>query len=413
MVLRRVNRLLEYRAHMVERFGRLSVQTRTRLDAMTRRPVWIQAVSVGEVMLAQALVDAVGSAASNGSETLPFVLSSTTPAGRDLAMTMKRSGFESVFHFPIDWPPFVRRTLSAVRPCSFISIETEIWPVLLGECVRRRIPALVVNGRISERSRGRYLRLGTFLRKRLQAIRMACMQSDADAERIRDIGLPAERIVVTGNMKFDMVPRGPAPQDLARMYAKAGSSPIVVAGSTSAGEEELILEALERTGRDEVLLILAPRHRARFDAVADLLRGRGIRFARRSRAGRGEDAPPPVLLLDTLGELGRVYSLATVAFVGGSLVPRGGQNLVEPAAWGIPVLFGPHTENFQAVAEALLACGAGRRVGGADSLAAALLDLIDDERARREAGLQGLRLVEKHRGATDRTVRHILPLLAA
>lgn len=413
MWLQHVKHLLEYRAHMIERFGRLPSEMRTRLGAMNRRPVWIQAVSVGEVILARRLIEALGAECSGGEGPIPTVLSSTTPAGRDLASTINPPGLGGVFHFPIDWPPFVRHSFSTLNPCAFISIETEIWPVLLGECARRGVPALIVNGRISERSHGRYLRLGAFLRGPLQAVQFACMQSEADANRIKSLGLPAERVVVTGNMKFDIISHQRPPADLGRLYAKAGSRPILVAGSTSEGEEAQVLDALARIHHHDILLILAPRHRARFDRVAQILRRRGEPFVRRSHPGPGTDRPPRILLMDTVGELAQAYSMATVAFVGGSLVPRGGQNLVEPAACGIPVLFGPHTHNFQMVAEALVAGGAGFRVDGPATLARVIQGLLDDPAARQRAGLQAQRLVEQNRGATAMTIRHILPFIAA
>ncbi|HEY3177004.1 MAG TPA: 3-deoxy-D-manno-octulosonic acid transferase [Candidatus Polarisedimenticolia bacterium] len=403
----------EYRAHLAERRGRLPVDLSERLGRLGRRPVWVQAVSVGEVFLARTLLTAmaVSGEPEGASPPPPFVLSSTTPAGRQAAASLTIDGLQGVFHFPIDWPPFVRRALDTVRPAAYISVETEIWPALLAECGRRGVPVLIVNGRISERSRAWYRRLGRLMREPLSAVRLACMQSEEDAARLRSVGVPADRVVVTGNMKFDAAPcLDEGADELRALFGLTpGEGPLVVAGSTSAGEEVQVLDAFEMIGVKGTTLILAPRHRERFEEVARLLAGRGIPFVRRSELPSA--GPRRVILLDSIGELARVYGLADAAFVGGSLVRRGGQNLIEPAARGVPVLFGPHTENFAPVAEAMSAVGAGFRVRGARELAAALRLLLADSGLRNRAGSAGRALIEAHRGATRRTIDHIRPFL--
>jgi 3-deoxy-D-manno-octulosonic-acid transferase len=240
------------------------------------------------------------------------------------------------------------------------------------------VPALIVNGRISRRSQSWYRRLGGLLREPLAAVRLACMQSDEDAERLRSVGVPEDRVVVTGNMKFDAaVPGDEGPDDLRALFGLASAqTPVVVAGSTSAHEEEQVLDAFEMIGLAEATLIIAPRHRERFEQVAKLLADRGVPFVRRSELPSAR--PRRVILLDSVGELGRVYGLADAAFVGGSLVRRGGQNLIEPASRGVPVLFGPHTENFAAVCAALTEAGAGFRVSDARELAAWIADILDN-----------------------------------
>ncbi len=418
----------EYRAHIGERMGRLPADLRARLDTLGRRPVWLQAVSVGEVMLARALIEALAAAGCDA----PMVLSSTTPAGRDTALTGRSRSLVGVFHFPLDWSPFVRRALDVVRPSAFIAMETEIWPGLLTQCMRRQVPALIANGRISPRSHARYLRLSGLLGGPLKAVRLACMQSADDAQRLVSMGVPEGRVSVTGNMKFDaMPPFGPDAHprlmdDLRGLYGlpSLDAVPVLVAGSTSPGEEEMILDAIEsadsrrragvgghtgHAGPPGFVMILAPRHRERFDEVAGILARRGVPFVRRTELP--SDKTRRVVLLDTVGELARTYALATVAFVGGSLVPRGGQNLIEPAAHGVPVVFGPATENFAAVAEALIDTGAGFRVAGTADLAATLGRLFEDPGLRRQAGRAGRALVEAHRGATERTVHQLLPFL--
>jgi 3-deoxy-D-manno-octulosonic-acid transferase len=391
----------------------------SRLASLSRRPVWIQAVSVGEVILARTLLESLQDFFSNAGDRTDraphVVLSSTTPAGRDAAAAIQSPLLEGVFHFPIDWAPIVRRLLGRVNPSLFIAIETEIWPGLLRQCAQRQVPAIIVNGRISHRSHGRYRRFRGMLREPLGAVRLACMQTADDAERARSIGIPADRIVVTGNMKFDAAP----PRDGANGSGSAlpalpipDGARVLVAGSTSEGEEEIVLDAFDRLAprrAEGTVLILAPRHRERFDAVARLLERRRLRFVRRSSATIG--AAYDVLLLDSIGELADVYSRGQAAFVGGSLVPRGGQNLIEPAARGVPVLFGPHTENFAAVAQALLEAGAGFRVSGADDLASTWSLLLADTDRRQRAGNAARALIEAHRGATARTIRHILPFI--
>jgi 3-deoxy-D-manno-octulosonic-acid transferase len=395
-----------WRSNLKERFGLLPADLTGRLDALRRRPVWVQAVSVGEVMVARTLI------AGLAGKGLPIVLSSTTPAGRTIAATL--SGTAGVFHFPIDIPAFVGWTLDAIRPAAFVSIETEIWPMLLRQCARRGVPALMVNGRISERSRARYGAVAGLLRGSLAAIRLACMQTEADARRLVAIGLPEERVMVTGNMKFDGAVPAPPDGALAALVRDAAAGrPVLVAGSTSPGEEEIVLDAMGMVRADAFFLILAPRHPDRFARVAALLDKRAVPFVRRNGGRSGGTGRPRALLLDTVGELAGTYNLADVAFVGGSLVPRGGQNLTEPAVCGVPVLFGPHTQHVAAVAEALSACGGAERVKDGAALAHAIARLIDDPEARRRMGEAGRSLVIAQRGATARTVEAILPILAA
>jgi len=395
----------EYRAHLGERFGRLPEELVERLDRLPRRPVWMQAVSVGEVGVARTILEAVP-------EPIPFVLTSTTPAGRDAAAALRVDGLAGSCHFPIDWSPWVRRALDAIRPGAFVSVETEIWPGLMAACGRRGVPVVIVNGRLSERSHARYRRVRPLLREALAAVRLACMQTGQDAERARSIGIDPSRIVVTGNVKFDAEHPEPSREDLRTVYdLPPGGPPVLVAGSTSPGEEITVLEAGAATGVEDLVIILAPRHRERFDQVASMLADRGVAFARRSRMPHEPRGGARVVLLDTIGELARVYDLATVAFVGGSLVPRGGQNMIEPAARGVPVMFGPHTQHFDAVARALTSCGGGVRVEGAAALARETARFVRDPDARARAGTAGRALVASHRGATARTLRHLLPVL--
>ncbi len=395
-------------AHAGERLGRLPPDLLERLRDLPQRPIWMQAASVGEMMLARRLAHALAQAAAPG-RMRPVVVSTNTTAGRGLAAGA--ADLAGCFYLPIDWTPLMRRTLQGVAPAAYVGVETEIWPGLLAQCLRRRVPAVVVNGRISPRSLRGYTRWRALLREPLRAIRLACMQTDADAGRAEAIGFPAASLVVTGNLKFDAESAAGSEEPLRALLGEV-DGPLLVAGSTSEGEEEVLLDALDAgdlAGVAGLRMILAPRHPDRFEPVARLLSRRGIPFVRRTGPSlQGWK----VLLLDTVGELAAAYRLATVAFVGGSLVPRGGQNLIEPAAAGVPVLFGPRTDTVASVAEALTKAGAGFRVRGAAEIAATLRRLLCDAPARRSSGQAGLALVAANRGATRRTVERMLPLLA-
>lgn len=402
----------EHRRYFLERCGVLPAATRARLEALPRRPVWLHAASVGETMVALRLVDGLAGAGCGA----PVVLSATTPAGREMAGGA-RSGLEA-FCLPVDWTPCVSSTLRRVNPAALVTVETEIWPALYAACARRGVPVAIASGRISEKSRARYGRFASIFRPAFECITLACMQTEADAERARALGLPADRVAVTGNVKFDAQPAPPSPE-LTRLLdlRPDGAGDVIVAGSTAPGEESIVLEALYGLRPGNLTLILAPRHRERFDEVQRLLAARGLTWRRRSAMtpwppgpGRGS---PRVILLDSLGELASVYALADVAFVGGSLVPRGGQNLMEPAACGVPVLTGPGVENFRAAADALLAAGAAFLVHDAASLSGRLKHLLSDPGARLAAGRAGKSLVEAHRGATRRTIEHLIPILGA
>ncbi len=390
----------DLRRHLGERLGGSPA-----FPGASPSPLWFQAVSVGEVQVARRILEEIFTLLPEA----PILLSSTTPAGRRLAARSVREGWRACF-FPLDAAWAVRRSLRRVRPGALVLVETELWPSLLRECSRARIPAIVANGRISPRSFPRYRLARTLIAPALARVSLFCMQSEEDAERIRLLGAPRDRIEVCGNVKWDL-PEPPADSGaIRRELGFPAEAPVLVAGSTSEGEEEAVLEAwaILRPDFPALRLILAPRHPHRFDRVANLLSGRRIPFGRRS-LGMAEDQP--VLLLDTVGELSRIYAAGTVCFVGGSLVPRGGQNLMEPAAAGRPVLFGPGTENFREAARLLLSTGGGFRVADSASLAAGIRPLLSDPAAADRAGRSARRLVEKNRGAARRTAERIAGML--
>lgn len=367
--------------------------------------LWIQAVSVGEVEIARRLVARLHTACPG----LPVLLTATTATGLDLAHRTL-GDTTAITPCPLDLPGPVGRLLDGARPKVVVLVETELWPEILNQAGRRGIAVAVVNGRLSAASAARYRRLLPLLTPLLEPITAVLARGPADAERFAALGIPAERISAAGNLKYDLAP-DPTPLPWSgELQRLAAGRPVVVAGSTMEGEEEAVLAALESLGPAGArpFLVLAPRHPERFDGVAQLLGGRGWRTARRSAERYPETAE--VLLLDTIGELGRAYRFAAVAFIGGSLVPTGGHNPLEPAVWGVPVLSGPHVANFDEVYRELTATGAVRLVADAGALAAALREWLSDPGARRLAGAAGRGVVERNRGAVERTVAALLRL---
>ncbi|QEM67227.1 3-deoxy-D-manno-octulosonic acid transferase [Geobacter sp. FeAm09] len=386
-----------------ERFGRIP---RTLPDIIANRPViWLHAVSVGEAVAARPLLKALRQRYPGHA----IVVSTTTETGRGVA-----SGFpekDLCIYFPFDFLPAVRRTLDAVKPKLVIIMETEIWPNFNREAARRGIPVILANGRISDRSYGRYLKFAWFFRHALEFCSRLCMQTATDRERVIAIGAPAERTLVPGNLKYDIPCRQVSPAERAALrqrYAIPGGMTVITAASTHPGEEEPVLAAyreLLASSHGPLMLVLVPRHPERAAQVAGLLEEAGLPFLRRT-ALAGDASPAfsggSVLLVDTVGELMDMYALSDLAFVGGSLVPTGGHNLLEPASLGIPFIFGPHMTNFREIAALVLNCRAGVRINGPDELAPACRSLLDAASLRRELGANGLAMVRENGGATER-----------
>ncbi len=375
--------------------------------------IWVHAVSVGEVGVARDLLRALAQADPRAR----LGLSSTTAAGRALAQRTA-ADTASVFAFPFDLAGPVEAALSAVRPGLVLLTETEIWPLFLERADRRGIPVALVNGRISSRSFPRYRAARGFIGRSLSRIALFAMQSEGDAGRILALGAPAERVRVTGNVKYD---RPPAPPfaDAAAVETLAAGRPVLVAASTGEGEEEIVLKAW-RPVASRCLLVLAPRRPERFDAVADLIRREGFDVARRSgssqRTTRSPDDPiarSPVYLLDSIGELASAYALGTMAFVGGSLIPAGGHNPIEAWAQGLSVATGPHVENFREIAGHGEREGFLRRVDGVADLAAWIVSCLDQPEEARSRGHRARSFVGRNRGAARATAELVLPLLAA
>ena len=367
------------------------------------RGFWLQAVSVGEVRQARTFLQGLGEISGGKNQV---ALSSTTPAGRQMAREL---GVEMVFAFPLDVPWIIRRALDHLKPTAYGTIETELWPGLLAACGSRGIPAFIVNGSISPRSAARWRWMSRTIGQGLSSLRAACMQTQQDAERLLQLGAPASAVEVTGDLKFDgeFQAGHEATASLRSLLAIPEATPVIVAGSTAPGEEAAVVRAwiAARSSIPALRLLVAPRHPHRFEEAAREIESAGVPVNRRSRIEPG--APPPtgaVILLDTLGELEAAYGLGWVAFVGGSLAPRGGQNPLEPARLGVPVLFGPGMKNFREIADGLTACGAAREVEDEADLSCQIIRLLGDDSAWKAASKAGPAFLHRHAGSTSKTL---------
>jgi len=407
----------KYREGLMERLGRLPRKLRSFSAPPTDRPlIWLHAVSVGEVLAITRLVRELESALPD----YVVVVSTTTRTGQALAR--ERFNSNRVFYCPLDLPWAVRAYLNALRPRLLILAETEFWPNLLHGCFSRGIPVAVVNARISNRSWPRYRRLRPFWRPLLSPLSRVLAQSQVDADRLLALGCLPDRVSVSGNLKFDV---RVAQESEATRWLKSMSADLrfVVAGSTLEGEESALVESWPRlvAADSQLVLILAPRHPERFGAVAALLDKAGALWSKRSSwtsvpstAARTTRAlrPGEIVLLDTIGELASVYSLAAVAFVGGSLVPAGGHNPLEPAQFAVPIVMGPHYANFAAITDSLRSHGALRITEKVD-LASTLIELLCNRSAAEAMGARAKEVFRERAGATDRSVAAIRELLAA
>jgi len=384
-----------YRVAFRERLGFVHVPP----PPMPNGRFWVHAVSVGEVMAAVPLVQALRARWP----AADVVVSTVTATGERVARARLVEAV-AMLTFPLDFPGAVRRALRRVEPGCFIALETELWPNLLRALRRARVPAVLANGRISDRSYRRYRLVRRLFRRVLHDVALFCMQSEEDARRIISLGAPPERVLVTGNLKMEAPSGDAGAEQLWRRLLHLGQAPVVVAGSTHRGEEATVLDAFlaMRPVADGLRLVLAPRHPERLDEVEGLASTRGLAVVRRSRVSPGNGAP--VILLDTMGELASLYAIADVIFVGGSLVPIGGHNVLEPALHAKAVVFGPHMTNFRDAAALLLRADAAVQVRDGMELAAALKRLLTDAPARQALGRAAWSAVRAHQGACVRTV---------
>jgi 3-deoxy-D-manno-octulosonic-acid transferase len=375
---------------------------------------WIHAVSVGEAIAAAPLVEGLRRAYPD----LPLVISTVTETGARL-VRQRYAGMATHRYFPLDLPGSARRVAAAINPAFFIAMETELWPNVLRVLAGRGVPAMIVNGRLSDRSFGRYRLARRLLRRVLADVSVFAMQSHEDARRIIALGASPERVVVTGNLKNESAPDPPGAADLwRRLFGLTAAQRAWIAGSTHRGEDDAVIEAHGKLlgAFPDLALVIAPRHPERVGETVALVTARGWRAIRRSElpASRGRtDGPPAVIVLDTVGELAQLYSIADVVFVGGSLVPTGGHNMLEPVLRRKPVLFGPHTENFRESADLVVAAGGGLVVRDAAELAATVHTLLSDPVRARAMGEAGQAAVNARHGAVRETLdlvaRFLLP----
>jgi 3-deoxy-D-manno-octulosonic-acid transferase len=411
-LLWRSRRQPAYRAHWGERFGwaRYSVPR-------DRHIIWIHAVSVGETRAAEPLISALA-------QRFPqhgFLLTHMTPTGRATGaeLAARWPGRVAQAYLPYDMPFAVRRLLRAYAPVVGLGMETETWPNLLAEARAADLPMVLVNARLSERSLAKAKRLPRLMREAAQSFAKVLAQTDADAERMREVG--ARQVVVIGNLKFDFTP-DPTLVERGRAFrAAAGGRPVLLFATTREGEEAMLLDAL--AGADdaslrEALVILVPRHPQRFDDVGRLIEARGRSVLRRSTLADLNSAASSmnaakVLLGDSMGEMAMYYASAHVAFVGGSLLPLGGHNLIEACGVGVPVVVGPHTFNFAQATDDAIGAGAAVRAENAAAAVEAMWQIARDADRSARMSAAALRFARQHRGATDRALAHIVPLVEA
>jgi len=389
----------KYRGGISQKLGRIRKRVRTVIQGT--RPIWVHAVSVGEVMAAHPLIRDLKKKYPNRK----LILSTVTVTGNHTAHQRVPEA-DAVFFFPFDFAWIVRRVIREINPAIVLVAETELWPNFFRELKRADIPSAVVNGRISPRSFRNYMKFKKFFAQVFSNVTIFCMQSADDAARIKEIGAPSDRVIVTGNLKFDQ--KIPASQPSPVPIPK--SSKVITAGSTHRGEEAALLDVFRnlREKFPELILIIAPRHPERFDEVEGLVNKAGYECQRRTRLkGTIKD----VLLLDTIGELRSFYGICDLAFVGGSLVKVGGHNLLEPAAMKKPVIFSRYMFNFKEISEALISAGGGILVKDKDELQVEAEKLLSDKDYAWQIGSKAFAVIEANSGATKRTIDAVSKLI--
>ena len=377
--------------------------------------IWIHAVSVGEALTARALAADLKARYPR----LRLFLSTTTIAGQQVARG-RLSDIDAVFYFPFDWTFTARRTLRLVKPRLFVMMETEIWPNLLRLCRAQGIKTVVINGRISSRSFPRYRLIRPFFARVLADVDRFCMQSEESARRLVDLGADPSRVTVTGSLKFDSLQlpaastHGKPRERVLRFFRLSPNRTVIVAGSTMKGEEAAVLRAFTRirsAAGSTALCVLAPRQPERFGEVDRIAREAGFTTVRRSELPIDAEPRADVVVLDSIGELAKLYQLATAVFVGGSLADHGGHNILEPAIFGKPIVFGPHMENFREIAAAFVSNGAAVQVSSERDFDEAIVTLVTDPVRRARLGAAARALVEANRGARDKTLAILAELL--
>lgn len=371
--------------------------------AVPHSPLWLHAVSVGEVGVAATLIGALP-------PDQPLLVTTITPTGQERARAMLGER-AAVAYLPYETDLAVQPFLRRFGPRSLILVEGDLWPLLLARVKKRSLPIAVVNGRISDHSFRRMRRFRPLLGPLLGRVDAFAVQTDEDRRRLIELGVPADRVRRTGNLKFETAEIEPQPSLESKLTELADGRPILIAGSTMQGEESQVLDSFDRIGgADRALLVLAPRHPERWNEVEELLRKTGVEVLRRSQWSSGER--PDVLLLDSLGELAALYRVADAAFIGGTLVPTGGHNPLESARFGVPTVVGPSMENFREIAEIFDRAEAWERAAGATQLAAVWERWLEDPEVARQIGQRGAKVVSDNKGALKNTLNFLQPFLA-
>jgi 3-deoxy-D-manno-octulosonic-acid transferase len=381
------------------------------LDNNNNRPIiWLHAVSVGETLGAKGVVEKL----SKQFEGHDIILSTVTKTGQQVAKE-KLSGLAATFYLPIDLPWVVNPVVAKIQPKFVVVMETELWPNLFHALEKKNIPVITINGRLSPNSFKNYSRFSFFMKKFLRPVKLFAMQSAMDAQRMAKIGGDSKKIINTGNLKYDQAVKIPPPNEMELLAQKLPrpQGPVWIAASTHPGEEEIVLAVFARLRRlfPTLKLILVPRHPERGDKIAEMIKNSSWDFTRimdiqDSPEGRGWSQA--ILLVDRVGWLTKLYGYAQVAYIGGSLIPHGGQNMLEAAAWSIPPVFGPSTFNFQEASQQILEAGGGVVINDTDTLYNTLADLLQSEEKCKNMGKKAQHVVEANTGALDRTMSAII-----
>ena len=393
----------KFHAGFSQKFGRVPPEV-TKLE----KPVWIHAVSVGEAVLAARLCEAIKNVLPN----VPVVVSTTTRTGNEMVKKSSKK-VDGIFYYPIDLRGVVKKALDAIDPSVYVIVETELWPNMLEETFNRGIPVVLANGRISDKSFAGYKRLGFIIKKMLRCFSFVCVQTLRDAEKIKTLGCDSSKVRVTGNMKYDTTfseARGVDVEKVSDVFLSGKRA--VVAGSTHCPEETGIIDEFVKLSKNitDVKLIIAPRHIERKDAIRIYVERAGLKCCFFSEVAGEVDqsmSRADVMIVDTIGHLKDLYSLATVVFIGGSLAQRGGQNPIEAAKWGKAVIFGPNMNNFREVARDFIENGAAIRVEDVSRLGEAMVEVLNNEVRRTDMEKGAHEVIEKNSGAVSRTVEVI------
>jgi len=397
----------KYRQGFVQRLGYISHDVHSTLKQ--DRPVWLHAVSVGEVIASIPIMKRI----KRDYPDLRLVVSTVTATG-NYTVLQKVPEADAIIYFPYDYYFIVNKVINTINPCIFIHTETEIWPNFLWALRARGIPSVIVNGRLSSRSSRGYHSFKWLFREVFDQVSAFGMQSQIDCERVIAMGVNPDKVLLTGNMKFDQNISDALASNHREMLAGlhlSNDTRIFIAGSTHSGEEEIVLNVYEKLVADAkgLVLILAPRHPERFQEVEKMIRKRGLIVARKTAIGKNQNSatPPQVILLDTIGELSRIYGIADVVFVGGSLVDIGGHNILEPVVHRKPVIFGPHMQNFPEITATLRKSGAGILVNSEEELLAYARTFLEDREKAQAIGEKGFQVIQLHQGATERNMELI------